>query len=168
MKPVEVPSALEQSAKQQQQLPSFAVWQARQLWSRDLLFGCVLALILILYYSKTVPKLCLEGSLSCPLQQQQGKQQQLLWRIICGDLPPDPVMNPSFNAGSCSFGQCSAADNDAQLPGIEMGHSSSLSAMQQAARLAAAAAGKIARPLVLAAQVILCLHYEVSMHRSRY
>lgn len=160
--PNEAASGAMQPRKQQQQLPSFRVWQARQLWSRDVLFGCVLALILLLYYSKTVPQLCLQGPLSCPLQEQQqqhGKQhaaaQQLLWRIICGNKPPE--LQDSSSSSSNKLQQCDTTGSDVQPPAVGLGGKAAGSgkhpALQQAAWLAAAAAAKLARPLVALMQV---------------
>jgi hypothetical protein len=137
--------------RKQQQLPSFAVWQARQLWGRDLLFGLVLATILLLYFSKTVPKLCLEGSLSCPLQQQHAMQDHLLWRIICGN-PQDPTASPSHTTSSI-LQKYDAAEVGTQLPAVGPGTTANHSVQQQVARLAATAATKLATPLVLLAQV---------------
>jgi hypothetical protein len=161
--PYEAVCGLEQPAKQQQ-LPSFPVWQARQLWSRDLLFGCVLALILLLYYSKTVPRLCMEGSLSCPLlqQQQHGKQQQLLWMIICGSSSPQLYAAPMHGSSSSSnrFQHNLTAGSGLQSSAVGLGLGAGgggrqYPAMQQGARLAAAAAAKLTRPVVALVQVKL-------------
>jgi hypothetical protein len=149
--PSEAVCLLDQPRKQEQ-LPSFGVWQARQLWGRDLLFGLVLAAILLLYFSKTVPKLCLQGSLSCPLQQQHGMQQHLLWSVVCGN-SLHPIPEPSHTASSI-LQHCNAADAGVQLPAVGVGSTANQPVQQQqGARLAATAAAKLAMPLVLLAQV---------------
>lgn len=73
------------------QLPSFAVWSSRQLCHRDLLFGTVLMMILLIYLSKTVPQMCRMDprAFCCDVTEQQQQQQQssVVWRLVCGCLP---------------------------------------------------------------------------------
>lgn len=68
--------------------PSFAVWRAQQLRSRDLLFAVIASIVVLNYVRVTVPVLCTYNP-NAPqqLQQQQQHQGELLWDVACGRWP---------------------------------------------------------------------------------
>lgn len=106
-------------------LPPYSVWRARQLSSRDLLFGTFLMLITLIYLYRTAPKLCDEAvyarllGVRCTHIQREHeclevcqKLEQppgLVWKLVCQYLG-DPTAAKAVHADSLMHnGSCSAA-----------------------------------------------------------
>ncbi|KAF6261724.1 hypothetical protein COO60DRAFT_1499948 [Scenedesmus sp. NREL 46B-D3] len=131
-----------------QQFPCFGVWQARQLWGREVFFAIVLLTTLLIYFSRTVPELCAaaSGPSSCrpfvagPTQHTSPARGQMLLMV--------PAGNDDGNSRQCSAEgeQCSAA--------AETGAGVGARVLQlRGIRLALTTAAKLARPLVFLTRV---------------
>lgn len=86
-----VPSMGKQPHRKRQ-LPAFSVWQAGQLFGRDVMFGSFLLLTFFLYLRSTVPELCSIGppplgsgsSWNSSAPAPQPDEWPFTFRLVCG------------------------------------------------------------------------------------